>query len=225
MSAQEASSTMAALPTEEDRFTMKFVYLERRRMRHLLYLPARTNKQDVHFIVDTGSDESVVSENFVRPKQIRPCALKEICYVGGAIRIIGQASLALRLTNGESSMEIAYQLYVTEGLQESLLAMDFLTDFRCVLDMDAETISLSRTPRERRAHYPSPSLALQMSASSGRQFRRTALVDTGAFTYIPLKAAQAEKLRLDQPVRKGKRRYRVTDELKVSFGSAATRVL
>jgi len=88
-------------------------------------------------------------------------------------------------------------MYVCEALNESLLAMDFLTDFQCVLDIGAEeTISLNRTPRERLRKYGIPFLKLPLSSGSGEASRLLTLVDTGSSTCITSKVAKAKDLEL-----------------------------
>lgn len=203
MSAQEAFCTMSDLPREEpqeERSTLKLVRLKRQTKEHFVYLPARVDAHDVHFIVDTGSCLSVVSKSAVSPKQIKSCDLKEIRYLGVAFMIIGRAPVSLSLSNGRSSLEIVYTVYVSEGLQDSLLAMDFLPDFQCVLDRDGEeTLTMSRTPCEPLTEYPMPSLDLRLSAAGGRAFRRSTVVDTGAVSTLDLKKAKEKKLQLSKP--------------------------
>jgi len=67
MSAKEALSEMAGVVGEEtdERFTLNLVRLKTWHIDHMLFLPARTNAQDVHFTIDTGSAESVISKNCV----------------------------------------------------------------------------------------------------------------------------------------------------------------
>lgn len=88
-------------------------------------------------------------------------------------------------------------MYVAEDQDESVLAMDFLTDFQCVLDIGSEeTISLSREPSERLRKYRTPELELQMSAGDGDAAPIRAYVDTGSVTILSLKRAKADKVQL-----------------------------
>ena len=103
----------------------------------------------------------------------------------------------MRLSNGRSSLEIIYKMCVCQEQNECLLAMDFLTDFQCVIDVDKEeTISLNRTPRERLAYYRRPFLKLPASSESGEASLLTTLVDTGATTRITYKIAKEKNLEL-----------------------------
>lgn len=188
-----------------------------------MYLPARTAAQEVHFILDTGSDESTISRNFVPQKQVKPCGKKEIKYLTDTVKVIGQASVPLSLSNGSTSIEFTYRMFVVEGRHESLLAMDFLTDFQCVLDMgEEETVTLSRSPRERLPEYPRPELELRVSVGSGKSFRRTALVDTGGTTMISLKKAKEKHMQLSKgPRQAGRQYYRVKDQVKMALGDSS----
>jgi predicted aspartyl protease len=108
MSAKEALSEMAGVAREEpdERFTLNLVRLKKRGQEHHLLLPAKTNTHNVHFCIDTGSCHSVISKRFVAQSQIQPCKLKEIPYLSHSVKIIGKASVLLKLSNGRSSLEI-----------------------------------------------------------------------------------------------------------------------
>lgn len=113
--------------------------------------------------------------------------------------IIGRAPVSLSLSSGRSSLEIVYTVYASEGLQDSLLAMDFLTDFQCVLDMvEEETLTMSRTPCEPLTEYPMPSLDLRLSAAGGKAFRGRTVVDTGAVSTLDFKKAKEQNLQLSK---------------------------
>lgn len=84
MCAKETFSKMADFPreeTEDERFTLSLLRLRKRSMEHFVFLPARTNALDIRFTVDTGSDCSLNSKNFVPQKQFQPCKQKEILYI------------------------------------------------------------------------------------------------------------------------------------------------
>lgn len=182
-----------------------------------MFLPARTNAQEVRFVVDTGSDESVISRTFVPPKQIEPCDLKEICYVSHTVKVLGQAPVSLSLSDGRSSLELVYKFYVVEA-KHSLVAMDFLTDFQCVLDLgERETITLSRTPCDPLAAYPSPRVDLQVSVGDGRASAMTALVDTGSTTIISVEKVKPNRVAKTFG-QNGFQFYAVKDPVRLSLG-------
>lgn len=78
-------------------------------------------------------------------------------------------------------------MHVAKELNESLIAIDFLTDFQCILDLGSQKkITLNRTPRERLRRYPSPCLDLQLILGNGDAFHMTTMVDTGSASNIAL---------------------------------------
>jgi len=128
--------------------------------------------------------------------------------------------VSLSLSNGHSSLELEYEMCVAEEPNRSLLAMDFLTDFQCVLDLGSEeNITLNRTPREPLTKYEKPFLDLQFSVGNGQAFRVKTLVDTGSWTLIGLTLAKAKKIQIGK--QSGKHYYKVNSPLKLAFGNSS----
>lgn len=221
---EETWSKAADLPRdEEDRLALDLVWNTNFKERHHFYLPARTHKHHIRFIVDTGSPDSVISLAHVERKQIQPSDTKEIYYISHAIKILGKASVTLFV--GKDQQEIVYDFLVADIHREhttDLVAMNFLTDFECIIHIDSELrLTMSRTPREPQAgDYNSPYLDLAVSAGKGEATRYKFLVDTGGSNALPMGYAETAGARI---VRRGLGRYcltyRVKGNFRIDFGS------
>jgi len=131
--------------------------------------------------------------------------------------------VSLSLSNGHSSLEVEYEMCVAEEPNKSLLAMDFLTDFQCVLDMASEeNITLNRIPREPLTKYKMPYLDLQLGVGNGQAFHVKTLVDTGSWTLIALAFAKTKKIQIGK--QSGKHYYKVNSPLKLALGNSSRTV-
>lgn len=196
----ESRPTAAALQ-EEERVTFGLFRFTKPSVIHWLGVSAKVNERDADFVLDSGSFLSLVGKGFVRPSQIKPCATKELHYCSNTVTVLGEATLPLTIDDGRSRLDTAWKFMVTTQLKHQLpcnmFGMDFLAHFGGDLDMDALTLTLSRTEREPQEDFhPRPFLKLPLTVGQGKAVPTLFLVDTGARTYLHKSVAKERGMAL-----------------------------
>lgn len=138
---------------EGERRTVNLVRLRQYEHEHYLLLPAKVGDHKAKFIIETGSDRSIISKALVQSSQITPCERKEYRYATHSFKIVGEADLPITLDYGHSPFTVTQKFLVADSKKTHImidsLAIDFLVDFQCDIDVDTRlNLTLSRTPLE-----------------------------------------------------------------------------